>query len=103
MTWLIRCLLNSWDSVDVEARADFSLEFDPELQDFTIVPRAVPVRHVLNRAHALEDTTRLDPTFQHIGQQLLDIRAHGCKAPAIEAFARDAGVLTIERAFRTAL
>src|SRR4249919_2345913 len=53
------------------------LWLDLELQDFAVVHRAIAVRHVLDRAGAVEDTTWLDPTVEDVRQQLLDVRAHG--------------------------
>src|SRR6476620_5160621 len=63
------------------------LRLDLELQDFAVVHRAVAVRHVLDRAGAVENTTWLDPTLEDVRQQLLDVRAHGRRA------ACDRGVL----------
>jgi hypothetical protein len=58
------------------------LERDLELQDFAVVHGAVAVRDVLDRAGAVEDTTRLDPPFEHVRQQLLDVGPHRRRAAA---------------------
>src|SRR5436190_17551 len=58
------------------------LECDLELQDLALVHRAVAVGDVLDRAGAVEDTTRLDPPFEHVRKQLLDVGAHGRWAAA---------------------
>jgi hypothetical protein len=56
------------------------LRFDLELQDFAVIHRAVTVRHVFDRSGAVKDASGLDPAFEHVGQQLLDVGADGCRA-----------------------
>jgi len=44
------------------------LRLDLELQDFTVVHRAVAVGHILDRPGAIEDAARLDPSFENVRQ-----------------------------------
>src|SRR5581483_3756283 len=50
-------------------------ELDEELDRLALVHRAVAVRHVLERAGAVEDAAGLDPPLEDVRQELLDVGA----------------------------
>jgi hypothetical protein len=62
-------------------------EGDLELEDFALVHQPVAVRHLVECPGAFEDASRLDPPFQHVREQFVDVGADRGGA------AGDAGVL----------
>ena len=55
-------------------------EFDHHLDRCALIHRLISVRDSVQARHVIEHATRLDPAFEDAWQQLLDVRAHGCRA-----------------------
>src|SRR5204862_257478 len=58
------------------------LGLDLELEDFALVHQPVALGHLVERAGSVEDAARLDASFEHVREQLLDVGAHRRRAAA---------------------
>src|SRR6185436_14010986 len=55
---------------------------DHHLDRLAIVHRPVAIGNPVQADDPVEDATRLDPSLQYVGEQLLDVRAHQGRATA---------------------
>src|SRR6185503_2180541 len=51
---------------------------DHDLECLALVHRAVSVRYAVEVCDSIEHAARLNPAFEHVRQEFLDIRSYGC-------------------------